>query len=195
MAHAGNSNAGGEDFGRRADPAFWLDVVRTHPDLRILLGHFGGFATFSAGQQTECSDGLPFDASWEAVIGRFVAANPDSRLFAHISYLSEIFRRDDRARALTGMRRYLELDRGGRHLIFGSDWIMLGVEREFSRPPGYVRRVADFLAECGLDEAQIRDIFYGNAIRFLGLDTQSRARGRLLQFYAQHGLPPERLPS
>jgi predicted TIM-barrel fold metal-dependent hydrolase len=92
------------------------------------------------------------------------------------------------------MRRYLELDPGGRHLVYGSDWIVLGVDRNYARPPGYVRRVADFLADCDLADAQVSDILYGNAIRFLGLDTQSVMRRRLLAFYERHNLPAERLP-
>lgn len=194
MTHAANSNAGGREFGRRADPAFWLDVVRSHPGLRILLGHFGGFGTFSHGQPAECRDGVPFEASWEGTIGRFVAANPDSGLFADISYLAEIFQREDRLRALAGMRRYLALDPGGRHLVFGTDWIMLGIERQYPKRPGYVRRVADFLAQCGLSEAEVADVLYGNALRFLGLDGDTRARQRLLRFYAAHGLDPSRQP-
>lgn len=194
MAHAGNSVAGGRNFGRRADPAYWLDVVRRHPELRILLAHFGGFGTFSANQPTECRGGVPFEASWEGTIGRFVGANPDSRLFADISYLSEIFDSSSRDRARAGMRRYLALDPGGRHLVYGSDWIMLGVESEYARAPGYVRRVADFMVDCGLNDEQISGVLYGNAIRFLGLDTLSKARTRLLAFYARHGLPADRLP-
>jgi predicted TIM-barrel fold metal-dependent hydrolase len=196
MAHAGNSNAAGEDYGRRADPAYWLDVVRRHPELRIMLGHFGGFGTFSAGQPGLCVDGeVPFEASWEGAIGNFVHTNPDSRLFADISYLSEIFDRRSRDRAREGMLKYLALDRGGRHLVFGSDWIMLGVERQYPRPPGYVRRVVDFLAECRLSREEISGVLYGNAIRFLGLDSPSKARTRLLRFYSAHGLPADRLPA
>ena len=195
MAHGANSNAAGDDFGRRADPAYWLPVLERHPRLRVMVGHFGRFGTFSAGQPRDCSNGVPFDATWEATIGRFVSERPDSGLFADISYLSEIFDPRQRARSIAGMRRYLELDRGGRHLVFGSDWVMLGIEREYPRSPGYVRRIADFLNDCGLSENQIGGIMYHNALRFLGLGPSSAARRRLLAFYDRHGLPADRLPS
>lgn len=197
MAHGANSNAAGDNFGRRADPTYWLPVVSKYPALRVMLGHFGRFGTYSAGQPVDpvCKGGVPFDSTWEAVMGRYVQQHPDSRLFADISYLSEIFDKEERRRAVAGMKKYLEMDPGGRHLVFGSDWVMLGIEKEYPKGGGYPARVARFLAECGLRDADISGVMYGNALHFLGLTPGSGARERLLGFYQAHGLPAKRLPS
>ena len=196
LAHGANSNAAGTDYGRRGDPAFWLPVVARFPKLRVLLGHFGRFGTYSADQpRGSASCEVPFEATWEAAIGRFVQANPDSFLYADLSFLSEIFDEKDRQRSIAGMKKYLKLDEGGRHLVFGSDWVMLGVTKEYSKDGGYPYRIVQFLKDCGLGDPQISGIMYENAVRLLGLAEGAGARDRLLKFYATHGLPPGRLPS
>lgn len=197
MAHAANSNEAAKGYGQRADPTFWLPVLRSHPGLRVLLGHFGGFGSYSAEHPPggTCPARVPFDATWEAVIGRAVTADPNINLFADISYFSELFDTREQAHLRRQMQRYLTLDPGGRHLVYGSDWIMIGIEQQYPRPPGYARRVADFLLSCGLTEQQVSDVMYGNAVRFLGLQPGTRARQRILDFYARHGLPASRLPA
>jgi predicted TIM-barrel fold metal-dependent hydrolase len=195
IAHAAESNAAGRDFATRADPTWWFPVLERHRSLRVLLAHFGRFRSFAAesGQTENCESDVPFEHSWEAAIGRFVKRRP-GQLFSDISYLSEIFGKRERKRAVERFKAYLQLDPGGRHLVFGSDWVMLGIESDYLRGGGYPHRVADFLADTGLSPAEIDNIMYGNALRFLGLTAPSGARKRLLDFYERHGLPAERLP-
>ena len=79
------------------------------------------------------------------------------------------------------------------HLIFGSDWTMVGREAGFTpkrRNIGYVDLVGEFLGEAGYSDADIDKIMFANAVRFLGLapaDRQNGTRGRLEAFYASHG--------
>lgn len=195
MAHAAESNAAGRGYARRADPSWWFPVLEQHKSLRVLLGHFGRFRSFAAasGQSENCAVDVPFEHTWEAAIGRFVQRNP-GRLFSDISYLSEIFRSGERRRAVERLQRYLEFDADGRHLVFGSDWVMLGIEKEYRRHGGYPHRIVSFLADAGLGPEAIDGIMFGNALRYLGLRPGSGVTDRLLEFYRRHSLPPERMP-
>ena len=67
LAHANDSNGANEDFGRRADPGYWIDVFRKHPTLRVCLAHFGHFDTTS---HDAPAGAKPPDASWEWALGR-----------------------------------------------------------------------------------------------------------------------------
>jgi predicted TIM-barrel fold metal-dependent hydrolase len=116
-------------------------------------------------------------------------------LFADVSYLSELFSPKDRKRCIDRLQLYLNLDPGARHLVFGSDWVMLGIEKEYPKGGGYPHRVAALLADAGLGEEAIDGVMYRNALRLYGLDSDSVARRRLLGFYERHGLPATRLPS
>jgi predicted TIM-barrel fold metal-dependent hydrolase len=196
MAHAHASNAAGYRYGERGDPAHWVKVLHSHPALRVMLGHFGRFRTVSLGHGTpgeDCDPAPPFDASWEGTVARFLRDNPSARLFADISYLSEVFETADADYARGRMQSYLEADPGARHLVFGSDWVMLGIEKQYRGRPPYVRRVAAFLQSCGLDAEAVAGVMEGNALRFLGLGTGDRTRKRLLDFYGGD-LPADRLP-
>jgi len=196
MAHAANSNAAGEGYGRRADPSFWLKVASDHPELRIMLAHFGRFRTPAAGFPVpQCSDDLPFDHTWEAAFGRFIKANPASGLYADVSYMSELFHPNERKRALGRMRQYLEFDPDLDHLIFGSDWVMLGIEKQYPQDGGYPHHVQAFFEELKVGPRAVANVMYGNAIKFLGLRAGSGTRARLARFLASHSLPENRLPS
>lgn len=197
MAHASNSNVAGEDYGYRADPTHWVALLARRPSLRVMLAHFGGFQSVAEGHGEAgrpCPSPLPFEDSWEGVIGRYIQQNPDARLFADISFLGEVY--DDRAgrRSRERMMRYLAFDPGARHLVFGSDWVMLGLHKGWGKRPPYASRVAAFLADCGLTGETLDGVMRGNALRFLGLGEGEATRNRLLRFYAEHRLPPERLP-
>ncbi len=175
LAHANNSVAAGPGYGRRAEPRFWIEAIRSRPNLRICLAHGGGFCWAATN---------PADRgrSWEWTIGRYVRAQPDSHLYMDISYLSDIFesrrKADHVAHELQDWIR--DCDRDVRHIIFGSDWIMLEKEDDFKT---YGTRVAAFLKDrCHLTDAQLDRVLWQNAMRFLGLDS-GKTRERLLQFY------------
>lgn len=196
MAHAANSVDAGPNYGSRADPAFWAPVFNPAWRQRIMLGHFGRFTTMSAEepQPQVCPQNIPFERTWEAVFARHVERNPESLVFADISYLSEVLRSRDRDRIAPHIRRYRDYDPGYRHLVFGSDWIMTGIERGFDDRPGYARRVADFLLHCGLSEEELGGVMHGNAVRFLGLGANDANRRRLVDFYVRNGRSAGRLP-
>lgn len=198
MAHAAASNGSRRGYGSRADPTYWFPVARKHPELRILLAHFGRYRDQAAeyGPPTQCPDDeLPFDRTWDAAVGRFIEANPDSRLFIDLSYLSDLFHSQWRRRAIDGFRQYLSFDPDGRHVVFGSDWVMLGIEKEWHSKPRYPDRVAQFLAEAGLGPAAIDGILYQNALRYLGLTRGSPVHARLQGFQRRQVRAPKQLPA
>jgi predicted TIM-barrel fold metal-dependent hydrolase len=197
MAHASNGNAAGRYYGFRADPVHWVELLEKRRSLRIMLAHFGSFQSASLGHGVpgeKCPRRLSFEDSWEGVIGRYVRRRPDSNLYADISFLAEVYGERGRLRSAERLREYLQFDPGGRHLIFGSDWVMLGIHKKWGKPPAYAAQVAAFLRDCGLTGEEVEGVMEKNALRFLGLRRREATRERLLSFYSVHGLPPERLP-
>jgi hypothetical protein len=92
------------------------------------------------------------------------------------------------------LKEYLAFDPGGRHLLFGSDWIILGIEKAYDRKPSYAERIVAFLASCGMSAEDIEGVMEKNALRFLGMTAGGAARQRLLSFYSANSLSPKELP-
>ncbi len=192
VAHANESNAAGPGYARRADPAHWIAVFRRWPRLRVNLAHFGHFSARSA--MAPAATQMP-QASWEWALGRYISEARDPPVFADVSYLTEVFRKPDEE-----MRKYLaifkawisQFDPECRHLVFGTDWTMLGLEASYET---YTKSTYAFFRDgCGFDRKRLDRLLVGNAGRFLGLRDGDPARGRLIKFYADNGLPIARLP-
>jgi hypothetical protein len=114
-------------------------------------------------------------------------------VYVDLSYFSEALTADsaERARLATAFRKFIaEFDRDARHILFGTDWVMLGKE---SNHASYTIAVVDFLRrDCELDETRIQRILSENAVDFLGLRVPSHSRERILSFYRRHDLPETR---
>lgn len=191
LAHGYASNGSGPDYANRADPKYWLPVFERQPELRVCLAHFGRFDKVSEGREN-----LPLpEASWEWALGSFIKEHPNQPIFADISYFSEVLDSDPKVReqlASLVKRWTREFDPKLEHLIFGSDWIMLGQERGYEH---YLESVNSFLRDsCGFNDETRERIFRGNALNFLPLQRNSRGRQRLLAWYVGNGLDPQRLP-
>jgi predicted TIM-barrel fold metal-dependent hydrolase len=191
LAHGYGSNGANQDFALRADPAFWLPVFKAYPRLRVCLAHFGRFDLPSKGAP---DDAFP-DKSWEWAIGRHIKQNPLTGVVADLSFFSEVLHANSSERKwLAGsMRRFIdEFDPAIEHLVFGTDWIMLGLDGEYMK---YAQSVDAFLRDdCRIDQDARQRIFRGNAVRFMGLREGDGTRRRVLSFYKAHGLDPSRLP-
>src|SRR5690606_14458071 len=157
IAHGADSNAAGEGFGSRGDPAHWLAVFRRHPTLKVCIAHFGGFDAVSAAPVGD----EPPENSWEWALGAWVEAyRPEfgdespgnSRDWSHGAGL-EAYRQDvggeapvfgdisyssgdlagsgeDRARFAALLAAFIDrFDPECLHVVYGSDWMMLGAER------------------------------------------------------------------
>lgn len=180
MAHAADSNGAAPGYAHRAAPRFWKPVLQAHPGLRINLGHFGSFDHSMAQPPTE---------DWEEMLGQLIANWPEDRVFADLSYLSELLpgRDPDKANRIRRlMTSFLErYDPELRHLMYGSDWIMLGKEKDHER---YTSILSAQLAAIGLDAACATRFLAGNALRFLGLHQGQPGRKRLEAYYRRHQL-------
>jgi len=191
IAHASASNEAGPNYALRADPAYWLPVFERWPALHVCLAHFGSFAHQSAATP---ETPLPL-GSWEYAFGDYIRRHPESPVFADLSFFTEIAGKSDAelsAYADTLLKFMAACDPDCRHLVFGSDWIMLGNNK---MAEGYAATVFEFFkTRCNFDAAKLERLFSGNAARFLGLRDGDPTRDRLLKFYAANGANPDRLP-
>ena len=192
LAHGYASNGSGPDYAKRGDPAYWIPVFKEFPKLRVCLAHFGRFSARSAGQEE-----MPLpNGSWEWRLGEFIRENPGQNVVADISYFSEVLSASSKERDLLAksFKDWLvQFDSGCDHIMYGSDWIMLGKEAGYDR---YIKSVNAFLrTDCGLSSDICDKIFRRNALRFLPLERGSLGRERLLAYYRANGLDESRLPS
>ncbi|WP_261324231.1 amidohydrolase family protein [Rhizobium leguminosarum] len=193
LAHGYSSNGSGPDYAKRGDPAYWIPVFKEFPKLRVCIAHFGRLSARSAGREE-----MPVpDGSWEWRLGEFIKENSDRNVVADISYFSEVLsappprERDFLAKSFN---KWLAVfDRGCDHIVYGSDWIMLGKEAGYNH---YIESVNAFLrSDCGLSDDICDKIFRRNALRFLPLERGSLGRERLLTYYRTNRLDESRLPS
>lgn len=192
LAHGYASNAAGPEYELRGDPAYWIPVFEAFPALRVCIAHFGRFDVHSAGMK-----GRPLpEGSWEWRLGQFIKERPRQNVYADISFFSEVLSAGKEGReALAATFKVWsetfdpELD----HILFGSDWIMLGKEAGYEH---YVGSMHAFLRDdCGFSDDLCDKVFRRNAMRFLPLGRWSTGRSRLLGFYRKNGLDEARLPS
>jgi hypothetical protein len=194
LAHANQSNDGGPGYARRADPAFWLPVLRK-PEwrgLRVGLAHFGHFSKRSEGAPDSALDA---ETSWEWTLGRCIKEAGDPPLFADVSFMTEMFGKPPAeidAYLATFQRWIAAFDPDCRHLVFGTDWTMLGAHASYETYTADLYEL--FRGRLGFDRARLDRLYFGNAARFLGLRAGDGARARLLRYYARHNLPASRLP-
>jgi hypothetical protein len=193
IAHAAYSNGAGIKYASRAEPRFWIDVLKrpNWKNLRLCLAHQGRFKY----PETISSSDVPSDQkTWEWAIGRYVKDNPTCNLYMDISYFSEVLTDGaaERSRIGKSLRSWIDVcDPDVKHILFGTDWTMIGKEPNY---PKYVSIVQKFLAnDCGLKEAQIDQIMGGNAIRYFGLESSDSTRKRLNKFYEYNKIPSARL--
>lgn len=194
LTHARFSIGAGPNYASRADPAYWIDVLRQRKwrDLRLCLAHMGYFRPWN-GRSTAGRE--PDRRTWEWTAGNYIKAHPRSHVYIDISYLTEVLGsgKDTRRRMADKLRAWIsECDPEVRHILYGTDWTMVGREPNF---PNYTSEVVKFLLdECGLDDQQLDRVMMSNAVRFLGLLPGDKTRRRLAAFYQRHDLPISRLP-
>ena len=156
MAHASNSNGAADEYSERANPKGWSQVLARYPELRLNLAHFGGFG------ERRSDDSL--EGTWEDGVGQLIAAGHGD-VYADVSYFSETLSGpadapEQRSMAALTTEFVREYDPDLRHLMYGSDWIMLGLEENHE---AYLARVLDLFRQVADGEAQLRRFLAGNA--------------------------------
>lgn len=192
LAHAYNSNQAEECTGWRASPQYWGEVIdkfsTPEKPLRLCLGHFG---SFSAHERFKTCSSFE-NKAWEIIIGGILKKDAGKYVFADLSYLSEVLDTSPAGttklnKLATGFKSFIAAnDTGVEHLCYGSDWNMLGRE---SGHEHYHVSMAKFLGgKVGLDAIRMNNVFFANAVRFLGLRPGDQARARLEKFYDDNNI-------
>jgi predicted TIM-barrel fold metal-dependent hydrolase len=189
LAHTTESQSAGPDFAARAEPKFWLSVLEKYPRLRLNLAHFGNFSqAFTGASAGDAAANYP--RTWEHQMGAIVRDGRFHNVFADISYFYWVQDGSSEAQKIAAVKRmfakYFETDPKVERLMFGTDWSMTG---KALKADGYVDNVEAFFKDLGLTEAQLDNLFYKNALRYLGLDRETKASARLKAFYAKASKP------
>jgi predicted TIM-barrel fold metal-dependent hydrolase len=188
LAHTMDSQGANADFGARANPKFWQRVLERRPTLRLNLAHFGHF--MFAGPQS-ASGAERFKNTWEFQIGTFVKGGQFKNVYADLSYFSWILGDSAQDPQIPQIKAMLSdyfstFDPNAERILLGTDWTMMARE---NKADAYIDGLEAFLTDIGLNTAQLDNIFYKNALRFLGLTESSKAFERLKAFYQANGKP------
>jgi amidohydrolase family protein len=194
LAHGYNSNQAGQCFGWRASPQYWREVIQKFSSkekpLRVCLAHFGRFNAHQV--NTQCISGGIMGEVWETIFGSILTEPGSEHVYADLSYFAEMLDRTEgwkerRKKLRDKLRKYLDKhDPEVEHICYGSDWVMLGLERGNER---YHEELGAFLSEdVGLSQKQLGRVFFGNAVRFLGLGPDDQNRERLEKFYQDNNI-------
>ncbi len=186
LAHTLDSQSAGPGYAERAEPKFWEKVLTKYPKLRLNLAHFGNFSqALSANGASK-----PFEKTWEYEIGSYIKGGRFPNVYADISYFWWVLDGSGSKDQVEAVKRlfakYFEADPHCERLMFGTDWNMMG------RSPGaaqYVDNVEAFFRGMGLKNSELDNLFFKNALRFLGLGRAGKAETRLKSFYEAAGKP------
>lgn len=205
LAHGGPGNAVKRYYGELADPWLWrplFEARRARP-VRVMLAHYGSFEDPSvdpAGLATPWPDPeapIPIPRTKEASILRYLRAARNAGggsppVAVDMSMFTEALELTGTARArIVGALG--DFVRGGAedHIVFGTDWTMLGLVKG---ERGYDAAVRELLVEAGLSDAQINKALRTNFVRFAGLARGGVSRRRLDAFNASYGQPDRLAP-
>ena len=187
LAHTTDSQSAGPDYATRADPKFWGQALAKYPSLKLNLAHFGNFSLAFTGKGDPVSR---YRATWEYEIASFVKGGAYPNVYADISYFYWVLEGSMQKRKIQAVKtlfgKYFETDPNVERLMFGTDWNMTGKAGGADR---YLDAVETFFRPLGLKEAQLDNLFYKNALRFLGLNGSTKALARLEAFYKAAGKP------
>jgi predicted TIM-barrel fold metal-dependent hydrolase len=195
LAHASNSNGAAPGYSARANPDFWVPVVREFPGLHIALAHFGDF---DEGFATDAHPRPRLSETWEWKMAKLINDHPNSLVFADLSYFRSAMLEssNNRRREIVRMFKGVLADQPllSKRLIYGSDWIMLGQEEQFPNFASggrYAERVDDLLRELDLPQTDRVATMFSNPAHYLGINNvqpPGSNRVRLKQFYERHGI-------
>jgi Amidohydrolase len=198
FAHAENSLGSNCGYGHRAGPEWWRKVLANpkYARLRINLAHFGAFDEAldigdNAPQGLRCEKDKYSGDVWEDIIGETIRDDGRDFLFADLGYLSELTIPDTQEEERPDIRHHLErfriaYDPDVRHLMYGTDWTMIAKERDNNN---YLANLDAQLRSAGFTADHLQNIYWRNAVRYLGLGRGEKTRGRLQRYCVKRQLP------
>lgn len=176
MAHASESNGAGANTAAMAAPTFWRDLLGGHAEtflqgnskLRINLGHMGG------------DHDADKESVWREQIAKMMTDFP-GRVFADLSYYEHILGDTQTRSQLAAHMEMIGNDGVWQHVMYGSDWDMLGAV------PGADRYLTSFnrflVDDLRLNAEQVTAILGENAKTFYALKPGEQGALRLQQFH------------
>ncbi|MCK0097140.1 amidohydrolase [Yoonia sp. F2084L] len=181
-SHGNNSLAAQECSGQNAAPDLWDRVLTNYPDLRVNIAHFGGFEEQTdlddQNDRAECADDPP---TYEKRAADLIAAHENA--YVDLGYWTEVAGRNAPGQDVLDKINALLADneRLGRRIMYGSDYTMIGRERQHG---AYLNDIKTAIGSLnGIDESQI---FSANAQSYLQLnDPESGTRERLRRFFPE----------
>ncbi len=197
MAHCAASQGTSDANAECADPKYWKEVLDKAPvngldysKLRLNLGHFGGIWNFD--------DTPPSNTHivWTQFVYDMIKSGQYPNLYTDIGDLSAILDRsqDEIKEEQAIIKKLADLiahyDPLKLRVMYGSDWIFLGIE------PGFEAYYAQMRSHLGPllapNDPTMSDFLWKNAARFLGLVAGSTTPTltRLRKFYSSLGLDP-----
>jgi predicted TIM-barrel fold metal-dependent hydrolase len=166
MAHAGPSMCKTSLHCKYSGPMGWAKAVKyvfdaEHKPLRVALGHFGG----------------PFDNTSEAHIWPeefldLMKKPSGQKLYADLSYASEVLQTANDSFVVSRLTYLMNRSSSplSERLMYGSDWLMLGLESQWRMYANRMEVVIDETEkQSGATGFKAR-FFGGNARDWLGLD-------------------------
>jgi hypothetical protein len=164
MAHAANSNGAGPGYAERANPLYWLAVAREFP-IRLTLGHLvDGVAPFLAAVEQGITPPNVWSlfTSTKLLDPRF----PGATVYGDLGYTEELLDNPDLARRFFVALRaaFGQRDPDLTRVLYGTDWIMLGLERHDER---YLECVLQGMHDARYSPTQQQNILGTNLRRFL----------------------------
>lgn len=177
LAHAGNSNAPARGFGERANPKYWHERITKNnlSNLRLCLGHFTHAPEFIEGMKQIENGGKTPDL-WalnhtKDLISLSVKGRAD--VYADIGYMVELIPADGSESSLAVeffkyLLKYCKWtgDHKCMRLMYGSDWIMLGLEHNHEN---YLPTILNALDEASWEPEMKQNFLTNNLRRFIGL--------------------------
>jgi len=186
LAHTTDSQSAGPDYAGRAEPKFWERVVKKYPNLRLNLAHFGNFSQAIG----ESGATKPYEKTWEYEIASYIKGGRYPNVYTDISFFSWVLdgatAKDQVAVVKKFFHKYFEADPKCERLMYGTDWNMTARKTGVAE---YAGSIEVFFRDLGLNEAQLDNLFYKNALRYLGLGEPGMATDRLKAFYTTAGKP------
>jgi predicted TIM-barrel fold metal-dependent hydrolase len=181
MVHSNDSNGSFPKYEKRAAPEYWAPVLEEFPDLRLNLGHFGGWDDVAANASTDRKPGV---SDWSGeIVGMMTDKHPN--LYADFSNFHAIHDSNKREDIVAGIRKLFGKNNGvlKSRLLYGSDWFMSTARKGNDK---YFSDANEFLNESF--EAERAAILGGNAVNFLGLRDDEGTADRLRTYYGDN--PP-----
>lgn len=165
MAHAARSNGAGRDYADRADHQYWAMVAARY-NIRLSLGHLvDNVVPFVEAAEK----GPPYPAEIWSLATAISLLDPrptGAEAYGDIGYTQELLDQPKlAARFFTAIRKaFGKADPDLTRIMYGTDWIMLGMERQNEH---YLECIVRGMRDGGLTATQQQNILSNNVRRYL----------------------------